>query len=159
MTRNGKARPYDDPGATVLAAYHAANRGLYGRADAYLAPSVVRTLERAHRGAIEASKRIEALLSRLEGHEAPDCCRGRGELRALRETLGALTAPGLGSARHRRGLWDKATRGRSLASIQATRQLVDGFCALVHLKLTLEDGTVIRDAEPLVLHRGRWLLG
>jgi hypothetical protein len=29
----------------------------------------------------------------------------------------------------------------------------------VYLRLTLGDGTVVKDSEPLVLHQGRWLLG
>jgi hypothetical protein len=53
----------------------------------------------------------------------------------------------------------RRTRGRSLAAIETTRQPVDGYWAVVHLKLTLKDGSVLRAAEPMVLHRSRWLLG
>ena len=77
----------------------------------------------------------------------------------LLDSLHKLTTPKLGSARYRRELWDKATRNRSLAFIEATQALVDGALALVQLKLTLRDGTVVRDSEPLVFQRGRWLLG
>ena len=159
MTRNGPPQPHDDPSATVLAAYRAANRGRYEDADAYLAPGVVQTLERAGVGILAAAKRIDGLLVRLNGHQDAASCRSRGTLVALKSALGALAAPRLGSARHRRRLWNTATRGRSLAAIEATRQRVDGHWAVVHLKLTLKDGSVERDAEPLVLHRGRWLLG
>ena len=159
MIRNGTPQPYDNPSATVLAAYRAANRGRYEEADTFIAPEVVRTLGRAGAGVRAATKRIDGLLVRLNGHRDAASCRSRGTLLALKSTLGALAAPRLGSAQHRRRLWNTATRGRSLAAIEATRQQVDGNWAIVHLKLTLQDGSVEREAEPLVLHRGSWLLG
>jgi hypothetical protein len=159
MTLNGTPQPYADPSATVVAAYRAANLGKYAKADAYVDPAVFRTLTRANVGALNASKQIEGLLSRLDGRQDEDALQCRGTLRVLLESLSKLTTPKLGSPRHRRDLWDKATRNRSIAVIQPTRQLVDGVLALVHLKLTLKDGSVVRDSEPLVLQRGRWLLG
>jgi len=159
MNLNGTPQPYADPSATVLAAYRAANLGQYSKADAYVDPAVFRTLTRANMGAITASKQIQGLLTRLNGSEEESAAECRGTLRALLESLQGLTAPKLGSARHRRELWDKATRNRSLAFVEATQQLVDGALALVQLKLTLKDGQVERDSEPLVFQRGRWLLG
>jgi hypothetical protein len=159
MNLNGTPQPYADPSATVLAAYRAANLGQYARADAFVDPAVFRTLTRANVGAANASKQIQGLLTRLNGHQDDASAEWRGTLRALLDSLHTLTTPKLGSPRHRRELWDKATRNRSLAFVEATQQLVDGALALVHLKLTLKDGTVVRDSEPLVLQRGRWLLG
>jgi hypothetical protein len=159
MTLNGTPQPYADPSATVLAAYRAANLGQYARADAYVDPAVFRTLTRANLGALSASKQIQGLLTRLNGSQDEASAEYRGTLRALLESLQGLTTPKLGSPRHRRELWDKATRNRSLAFVEATQQLVDGALALVHLKLTLKNGRVERDSEPLVLQRGRWLLG
>jgi hypothetical protein len=159
MSLNGTPQPYADPSATVLAAYRAANLGRYAKADAFVDPAVFRTLTRANVGAQAASRQIQSLLSRLDGYEDEASAQCRGTLHALVESLHGLTTPKLGSARHRRSLWDKATRNRSLAFVEATQQIVDGALALVHLKLTLKDGTVVRDSEPLVLQRGRWLLG
>jgi hypothetical protein len=159
MNLNGTPQPYADPSATVLAAYRAANLGKYAKADAFVDPAVFRTLTRANVGARSASKQIQGLLTRLSGYQDEASAECRGTLRALLESLEGLTTPKLGSARHRRGLWDKATRNRSLAFVEATRQIVDGALALVHLKLTLKDGTVVRDSEPLVLQGGRWMLG
>jgi hypothetical protein len=159
MILNGTPQPYADPSATVLAAYRAANLGRYAKADAYVDPAVFRTLTRANVGAVNASRQIQGLLARLNGHQDDAALQCRGTLRVLLDSLHKLTTPKLGSARHRRELWDKATRNRSLAFIEAPQQLVDGALALVQLKLTLKDGTVVRDSEPLVFQRGRWLLG
>jgi hypothetical protein len=159
MSLNGTSQPYADPSATVLAAYRAANLGQYARADAFVDPAVFRTLTRANVGALAASKQIDGLLSRLNGAQDEASVQCRGTLRALLESLQGLTTPKLGSARHRRELWDKVTRNRSLAFVEATQQLVEGALALVHVKLTLKNGRVERDAEPLVFQRGRWLLG
>jgi hypothetical protein len=159
MTRNGTSPTHGDPSATVLAAYRAANSGRYAQADGYLAPGVVRALERAGAGVQAAARRIDGLLVRLNGDQDAASCRSRGTLLALKSTLGALAATRLGSPRHRRKLWNTATRGRALAAIEVTRQRVDGRWAVVHLRLTLSDGSIEREAEPLVLHRGRWLLG
>jgi len=159
MTLNGTPQPYADPSATVLAAYRAANLGQYAKADAFVHPAVFRTLTRANVGALAASKQIHGLLTRLDGSEDEASAQCRGTLRALLESLQGLTTPKLGSARHRRELWDNVTRNRSLAFVEATQQLVDGALALVHLRLTLKDGRVERDREPLVFQRGRWLLG
>jgi len=160
MTKKGAMPKQDcEPSATVLAAYRAANLGQYAKADGYLDPAVVRTLERVNACALTAAKQIQRLLARLNGHQDANAARCRGMLSALQHSLRSLVTPKLGSARHRRDLWDQATRNRSLAAVEPTRELVDGPLALVHLKLTLKDGTVVRDSEPLVFQRGRWLLG
>jgi hypothetical protein len=65
----------------------------------------------------------------------------------------------LGSRHQFRDLWNMATRSRSLVRIEAVRQVVKGSRARVYLRLTLRDGTVVQDSEPLVLQRGKWFLG
>ena len=156
-----KAPPRDDPdpSACVLAAYRAANAGQYAKADVFLDPAMVRALERVNAATLAASRRLRRLLSGLDGRQDPLAIRTRGTLGVLLESLDAITTPQPGSPRHRRQLWDQATRGRSLADIEATHEFVDGSYALVRLKLTLKDGSVIRDTEPVVRQQGRWLLG
>jgi len=147
------------PRAVVLAAYGAANLGHYKKANSFVAPAVFRTLQRAHAGTLAATLRIRRYLSRLRGRRGAAVARSRKSLQLLLTSQRTLASLHLGSPRQLRDLWNMATRGRSLVRVEATRQIVRGTRARVYLRLTLRDGTVVRDSEPLVLQRGKWLLG
>jgi hypothetical protein len=55
--------------------------------------------------------------------------------------------------------WDYTTHRRTLVKIETVRQVIRDSRATVHLKLSFQDGSVLKDSETLVLYRGRWLLG
>jgi hypothetical protein len=80
-------------------------------------------------------------------------------LRALIRSNRTLAEWRLGSSRFLREMWQRATRNRSLVKVEAVRQVVRGGRARVYLRLTLRDGTVVKDSEPAVWRRDRWLLG
>ncbi len=71
-------------------------------------------------------------------------------MRALLRSNRMAATMRLGSARSLASLWNGATRGRSILKIQATRQVIRGPRARVYLKLSLRDGTIVKDSEPLV---------
>jgi hypothetical protein len=142
-----------------VAAYLAANLGHYTKANSFVDPAVVQTLQRAHADALAASQRTRRCLSRLRGRRDSAAVRSRKRLQLLLTSEGTLARIKLGSPQQLRELWNMATRGRSLVRIEATRQVIQDSRARVYLRLTLRDGTVVRDSEPLVLQRGKWLLG
>jgi hypothetical protein len=146
------------PKAVVLAAYEAANRGQHSKANAFVAPEVRKGLVRSRAMVVASGKRIRNVLRQLEGRRDQTAARGRKTLRALIKSNQRLAAV-MGSPRLLSNLWNGATRRHSLVTIEATRQVIRGSRARVHLRLTLRDGTVVKDSEPLVLRRGKWLLG
>ena len=145
------------PKEVVLAAYEAANRGHNSRANAFVAPEVRRAMLRSHAEAVRTGRLLRGTLLGLKGRR--DESEVRGFVLALLESNRMLVAMRMGSTRFFNVLWAVATHGRSLATIEVTRQVIRGSRAMVHLKLTLRNGTTMRDSEPLVLHRGKWLLG
>jgi hypothetical protein len=147
------------PKDAVLAAYDAANRGHFSRANAFLAPDVLKEMVRSHALTVRTGKQLRRTLLRLKGRRDEAASRSRKMVRALMKTNRTLATMRMGSPRFLSALWSSATRNRSLATIKVTRQVIQGSKARVHLKLTLRDGTVVRDSEPAVLRRGRWLLG
>jgi hypothetical protein len=153
-----------EPKAIVLAAYRAANAGRYQAANRLVAPEFWRQAARDHarlRASVLASNtRIRRILARIRARRDPAAIAGRNRLRALIKLNGMLLRiPSPVTAQSRRLNWNAATHGRSLAKIEATRQAIQGSRARVHLRLTLRDGTVVSDSEPLVFYRGSWLLG
>jgi hypothetical protein len=148
-----------EPKAVVVAAYEAANRGRYDQADAFLAPSFKRSLERVPRITQASSDRTRRLLHALQGRRDADAVRGRKSLHALLKSQRILARLEIGSRRFRRSVWDAMTYKRSLVAIEAHRQVVRGTRARVYLKLSLRDGTVVRDSEPLVFQRSQWRIG
>lgn len=147
------------PRDIVLSAYGAANRGLYSKANAFVAPTVRKELVRSHALTVQTGKRLREILQELRGRRDETGRRGSKTVLALIKSNQAFAKMRLDSPRFLKSLWNAATRGRSLATIEATRQVIRGSRARVYLKLTLRDGTVVRDSERLVRRRGKWLLG
>jgi hypothetical protein len=156
MTRQ-TSRP--GPAEVVLAAYAAANRGHYSRANVFLAPSARRELVEAQALVAATGRKLRRTLVQLRGKRGEVAARDRGTIRVLIRSNKALASMQVGSTRFFIGLWKAATRERSLVAVKATRQVIRGGRARVYLRLSLRDGTVVRDSEPLVFHRGKWLLG
>ena len=148
-----------DPKAVVAAAYIAANAGRYKTADTYVAASFTRGLRRAARASESALERNRRVLACLRGRRDAKAVRLRKVLRAFQEAHREFAKLDLGSSRFSRSVWIGVTRKRSLAKVEATRQVIRGRHARVYLKLTLADGSVVRDSESLVFERGRWLIG
>jgi hypothetical protein len=155
----GLMRDLEGPKATVVAAYAAANRGDYSAANALVAPEIVRALTRGHAQLVKSDKRCRATLARMKARRDEASLRSKKALTAVLKATGALARLKLGSPRSLQRLWDGFTHKRSLVEIQATRQVIRGRRGRVYLKLTFSDGTVLRDNEPVVLRRGKWLLG
>ena len=147
------------PKEVVLAAYAAANLGQHSKASRFLAPEVQKELVRSHAVTVASGKRMRGMLLRLKGRRDEAAAARRKALRVLIKSNQTLAHMHLGSPRFIRELWRGATCGRSLAKIEATLQVIRGSRARVYLRLTLQDGSVVKDSEPLVLRRGRWLLG
>jgi RNase P/RNase MRP subunit p29 len=156
MTRHARG---PEPADAVVAAYGAANRGHYSRANAFLAPTVRKELLQAHALAVTTGKILRRALAQLEGRRGEVVVRTRQTLRALIKSNKLSVSTRMGSGRFLGRLWRAATRGRSILKIETTRQVIRGSRARVYLRLKLRDGTVVKDSEPLLLHRGRWLLG
>jgi hypothetical protein len=148
-----------EPAEVVVSAYEAANHGRLARANGFLAPALRRTLRETHAETIASGKRLRRLLLSLRGRRGEVAARDRKAIRALIASNRVFARMQLGSPGFLHGLWRSATRGRSIVRIRATRQIIRGAQARVYLRLTLGDGTVVKDSEPLVLHQGRWLLG
>ncbi len=160
MTRTATdSRQALQPKAVVVAAHRAANGGRYTTADSYLAPSFTQGLQRTARLSQPAAERIRRFLELLRGRRDAEAVRRRRVLRALLEAHRELAKLDIGSPRFRRGMWNEVTRQRSLLAVEAIRQVIRKRRARVYLKLTLADGSVVSDSEPLVLVRGRWLMG
>jgi hypothetical protein len=147
------------PKAVVLAAYEAAKRGRYSEASAFPTPEVPKELSKSHAITVAAGVRLRRRLVQLKGRRDLAAARARKTLLALVKSNRLLLSMRMGSRPFLRDLWNGATRGRSLAKIEATRQIIRGPRARVYLRLTLRDGTVVSDSEPLVLRRGEWRLG
>ncbi len=148
-----------EPREVVLAAYGAANRGQHSKANGLVALEVRQELARRHAVIVASGRRLRRVLLKLKGRRGEAAARGRKTLLALIKSKQVLAQVRIGSPRVLADVWNGATRNRSLVKIEATRQVIRGFRARVHLRLTLRDGTVVRDSEPLVLRRGKWLLG
>ena len=113
----------------------------------------------AHAELVASGKRLRRSLLRLNGRRGKIAARGRTTLQALiasNRKIERMQIPGPGFAN---GLWKALIQERSVVRVEATRQIIRGSRARVYLRLTLHDGSTIHDSEPLVLHRGRWLLG
>lgn len=147
------------PKEVVLAAYDAANRGQYSKANALVAPDIRQNMLRSHAEVVRTGKRLRRTLLRLEGRSNDSDVRSRELALALLESNRVLVALRMGSPRFFKVLWSVATHERSIAAIKVTRQVIRGSRAMVHLKLTLRNGRTVRDSEPLVRRRGKWLLG
>ncbi len=147
------------PKAVVVAAYRAANEGRYKAADGYLAPAFIRGLQRTARVPQIESERLRRFMGLLRGRRDVEAVRHRRVMRALLAAQREFAKLDIGSSRFRRRMWNDMTRRRSLLAVEAIRQVIRGKRARVYLKLTLADGSVVSDSEPLVFVRGRWLMG
>jgi len=147
------------PGEVVLAAYGAANRGQHSIANAFIAPDFRRLLIRSHAMTVASGRQLRRTLLELKGRRDKTAAQSRKALLALIKINRTLEQIRIDSPRFLSDQWDGATRNRSLVKIEATRQVIRGSRAKVYLRLTLRDGTVVRDSEPLLLRHGKWLLG
>jgi hypothetical protein len=147
------------PKDVVLFAYEAASRGRFGQANALIAPAVRKQLDAAHAEVVAVTKHLRHTLLQLKGRRGKVATRDRQTLRTLIRSDRVLVGMQLQSPRFLNGLWKAFTQERGLAGVEVTRQVIRGSRARVYLRLTLRDGSVVKDSEPLVLHRGRWLLG
>ena len=159
MTRAERARAALLPKEVVVAAYEAANRGQHARATAFVAPDIRRDMLRRHAEAVRTGKQLRRALQVLKGRRTEADERNHAVVRALLESNRMLVALRMGSARFFKVLWGVATHDRSVTAIKVTRQVIRGSRATVHVTLTLRNGVTVRDSEPLVRRRGRWLLG
>ena len=148
-----------NPKAVAVAAYEAANRGLHRKANGFVAPAFRKELLRVHAAIGANDEWLRRALRRLAGRRDSTAVEARKSIRASMKRNRTLAKLRVGSVAFMNEMWDAATRGRSLLKVEATRQLVRGSRARFYLRLTLRDGTVISDSEPLVRHRGRWFLG
>lgn len=158
MKRNPRQRP-EQPKAIAIAVYAAANRGRYSLVRNRTDAALRRRLTKVHDQAAATDKYIRNILSKTKGRRGNDAVKARKTLRALTKASRLFMTLRLGSPKFDREVWNGLTRGRSLARIEATRQIVRGRRAKVYLRLTLRNGTVIRETEELVCRSGRWYLG
>jgi hypothetical protein len=147
------------PKDVVVAAYAAANRGLYSAADAFVDSAVRKGLLRSHAATLVSGVRLRRTLLRLKGRRDEAAKRSRKRLRVFIRSNRALAQLRMGSPRFMIAVWNGFTRNRSLVRIEAARQVIRGERARVYLRLTFRDGSVVRDSEPTILRRGKWLLG
>jgi hypothetical protein len=147
------------PKATVLAAYEAANRGQHRKANELLAPEVRKMLARSHALIVSRNKGLRKSLLRFKGRRDETALQARKTIQACIKVNRTFAGMSMGRSAFLGRLWNSATRGRSLVNVEVTRQVIRGSRARVYLRLTLRDGTVVKDSEPLVFRRGRWLLG
>lgn len=153
-----KAEP-ESPKAVVLAAYEAASRGRFALANTFISPAARKELDETHAEVLALGRQIRRALLRLKGRRGEVAARDRKALRSLMRRNRLLVGMQIQSPSFLNGLWKALTQERGLVRVQATRQVIRGARARVYLRLTLRDGSVVKDSESLVLRRGRWLLG
>jgi len=155
--------PMLSPKAVVLAAYEAASRGRFAQANAFISPAVRKELRKeldeTHAEVLSLGRQIRRALLRLKGRRGEVAARDRKALRSMMRRNRLLVGMQIQSPSFLNGLWKALTQERGLVRVQATRQVIRGARARVYLRLTLRDGSVVKDSEGLVLRRGRWLLG
>src|SRR5262245_27967196 len=115
-----------EPRDVVSAAYSAANRGRYRKANGFFAPGLRKELAHAHSMTLAAGRRLRNALERCDGKRGEAAARGRRTLRALIRANKALAALHLGSDRFLRRIWTTSTHGRSIIEMKATRQVIRG---------------------------------
>jgi hypothetical protein len=148
-----------EPKSVVLAAYSAANRGQYAKANSFLSPAFLKGLARPIKLLAATDKRLRRALHKLKGRKGEAVARYRESLRTHVRSNRRVLRLDLASPRSLAQNWRCATHGRSVVRIDPTRQVIRGARARVYFKLTLRDGTIVRDSEPLIRSRGEWLLG
>ena len=152
----------EQPKAIVVAAYQAASRGQYSllhrRTDRVLRVQLAKNRAKTRAEVAAAERYIRGILSRIVGRRDSKAVKTRKTLRSLLR-IGRLLTGRVGLTKSERDLAKRLIRGRTPARIEATRQIVRGRKAKVYFKVTLENGTVIRETESLVLRDGRWYFG
>src|ERR1700730_10484144 len=134
IKRKASVRYRRTPSQVLLAAYRAANRGRDADANRLVLPSVVKSIDTS----IAGLRRLNLSLRR-----SPD-----PRLRS------AAWKPRLFTDRHL--CWKAVTYGRSLVSVDATREVVSGSRATVFLRLELPAGQIVRTKQTLIRKRGTW---
>ncbi len=148
-----------EPKEIVLAAYQAANNGQYAKANGCLSPEFRKELTRTQSLGVAAGRSLRRNLLKPESRRSDAAAHCRKMLREISECMKTIADMKLGSAKSLKALWNMATRNRNLVKIEATRQVIRNSRARVYLRLTLRDGSVVKDSEPLVFLRGKWFLG
>jgi hypothetical protein len=143
------------PKEVVLFAYNAAIHGRFAEASAVVGPDLRNRLAKTHDAVVATAERLRA----LEHRRGKLAARDRKALGALIRSIRILESLQVHSREFMNGLWRELVQGRSVLNAEATRQVIRGARARVYLRLTLDDGSTIRDSENLLLRRGRWRLG
>ena len=143
--------PRMSPREVVVAAYRAANRGRHAVADTFVVPELAKTLARSRAVLIASDKSLARTVRQLRARGEDQKAKKINSLRLINKRLAPFT--------HSKAFWRMVTRNRSLLTIEATRQVVRGTRAKVYLQLRLRGGRIEKDSEPLVLRRGKWLIG
>lgn len=136
------------PGEVVVAAYWAANKGRFARANRFLVPTLAKAIAVRGRRLMASAERLARTAKRL---------RDPGQRNRIMSVARAIRM--LAPVRDAHFCWRAATRGRALADVTVTRQVIRGTRARVYLRLLLRNGKVEKDSEPLVQRSGKWLIG
>jgi hypothetical protein len=145
----------EQPKEIVTAAYQAASRGKFSLFRRRTDKALRVQLAKARAKIAAADRHVHKILVAIEGRHDAQAAKSRKTLRGLLR-INRLVRLGLSVSSMRRDIRNSQPRGRSLATIKVTRQIVRGRIARVYLRVTLKDGTMIRESESLVLHGGRW---
>lgn len=133
------------PNDVVLNAYEAANKGQFRKVKKYVSPKVLKMIGVAHATGVKTGRKLRRLKDRYGDDE---------DLKWASELNNKVLA-----GTNFRKSWDDTTHTRTLVKIQTIRQVVRDSRATVYLRLSFQDGSVLKDNETLVCYRGRWLLG
>ena len=147
------------PKEVVLSAYNAARLGRFAEANALVAPEVRKGLANAHSEIVAADRLLRRSLLRLKGRRGEFAARHRKTLSVAIRLNQEVIQMQMQSSGFLNVLWKAFTQERPVLRVETTRQVIRGSQAKVYLRLTLRDGSIVRDSESLVLHRGRWFLG
>jgi hypothetical protein len=131
------------PGAVVIRAYLAANRGRYADANREVAPDFATQLESSS-ASLKESITLLSKFRRLPNREGPDL----GDLAGI---LKRCADPNF--------CWKVTTRHGSIQSIEIVKQRIRDDRATVVVTLQLNDGSVVNEKETLVWNGERWLIG
>jgi hypothetical protein len=132
------------PGAVVVRAYLAANRGRYAEANRQVVPDVVRQLQ-ATGSSLKQSLRF---LSEFE-RDYPN--GGKVDLGEVIAIAKLCSDPHF--------CWKVVTREGSIQSVEVVREQIRGQRAKVVVAVHLRDGSVVEEKETLLWNGDRWLIG
>ena len=114
--------------------YRAANRERFAEANRLVTPALVKSVS-------ESTSGIRRVSSGFETSADP-------EIRAFGRVGTFFTDPNM--------CWKAVTYGRSLVSIEATREIIRGDLATVFLRLRLLNGKVVNTQQRLRIQKRQW---